>query len=106
MLPLKADLHISIEDDYGDAFHDDWIQLSPNDVDFNSYVFMDSDLPTCGLFSIDQLCDDCVGGGSSGEHEDGDEHDLEQVPSFAEAHTAYKTVKPFFYVHNISDHDK
>jgi hypothetical protein len=29
-----------------------------------------------------------VGGGSSGEDEEGDEHNIEWVPSFTKAHTA------------------
>jgi hypothetical protein len=45
-------------------------------------------------------------GGSSGEDEEGDERNIERVPSFTKAHTAYKTVKPFLYVHSFSEHDK
>ena len=47
-----------------------------------------------------------MGGESCGEDEEGDVHNIERVPSFTEAHTAYKTVKPFLYVHSISEHDK
>jgi len=44
-------------------------------------------------------------GGAVGENEKGVEHSIEQVPSFTKAYTAYKTVKPFLYVHSIHEHD-
>jgi len=99
-------LHSSIGDDYGDAFHKDWIPLGHEDVLFSSFMIVDDELPLCGIFSIDELYDYCVGGGSGGEDEEGDEHNIERVPSFTKAHTAYKTVKPFLYVHSISEHER
>jgi hypothetical protein len=79
-------LHSGIEDDYGDAFHNDWISLGHEDIYFSSYIFVDNELPLCGLFSIDDLCDNCVGGGNTGEDKEGDEHYFEQVPSFTKAY--------------------
>ena len=54
----KADLHSSTKD----AFHEDWMLLGPEDVNFRSYIFVDNDLQTCGFSSIDKFCDDHVGG--------------------------------------------
>jgi len=45
-------------------------------------------------------------GGAVGEDEKGDEHNIERVPSFTKTYTAYKTLKPFLYVHSINEHDK
>jgi hypothetical protein len=59
----------------------------------------------CSVSSIDELCDDCEGGGS-GEEEEGDECEPEPVPSFTEAHAAFETVKSFFYAHSIGKHDE
>jgi hypothetical protein len=43
------------------------------------------------------LCDDCVGGGDNEEEDDeGKEHEPEPVLSYAEALTAFQTVKSFF----------
>jgi hypothetical protein len=36
----------------------------------------------------------------------GYEYDLQAVPNFTEAHTAYKTVNSFFYMHSNSEHDE
>jgi hypothetical protein len=52
------------------------------------------------------LCDDHDHeSGGSGEGEE-DERKPEPVPSFTEAHAAFKTVKSFFYVHSIGEHDE
>lgn len=75
------------------------------DIYFSSFMIVDSELPLCGIFSIDELCDYRVGGGSSGGNEKGDEHSIEQVPSFTKAYAACKTVKTFLYMHSISEHD-
>jgi hypothetical protein len=95
----------SIEEN--DAFHKDWIRLgAEKDVDFSSYVSVDNELATCGISSIDELCDDCEGGGSGEEDEEGDEHEPEPVPSFTEAHAAFETVKSFFYAHGIGEREQ
>jgi hypothetical protein len=70
-------LQSGIEGDYSDAFHKDWIPLGHEDIYFSSYIFVNNELPLCGLFSIDDLCDCRVGRGSSGEDEEGDEHYFE-----------------------------
>jgi hypothetical protein len=51
------------------------------------------------------LSDNCEGGESSKEKQ-GDEHKPEPEPSFTEWHTAYTTVKSFFYIHSIRKYDK
>jgi hypothetical protein len=50
------------------AFHEDWIWLdSEKDGDLSTYVFAESELATRSISGIDELCDDCDGGGRSGE---------------------------------------
>lgn len=62
-----------------------------------------NDLAPCGVVSIDKLCDDQESSRSSGDDEEGDECDLDQVQSFTEGHVACGTVR-FSYVHNSSEH--
>jgi hypothetical protein len=103
-LNTEVDSGSSIEEE-DDAFHKDWIWLgAEKDVDFSFYISVDNDLAMCGVTSIDELCDDREGGGSG--EEEGDECEPEPVPSFTEAHTAFKTVKSFFYAHSIGEHDE
>jgi hypothetical protein len=59
-----------------DAFHKDRMQ-SATDVNFSSNVY--SQLATCGVSSIDKLCDDYECGRSSGEKEEVDKCDPELV---------------------------
>jgi len=54
----KADLHSVTKD----AFHEDWMLLGPEDVNFRSYILVDNDLQTCSSSSIDKFCDDHMGG--------------------------------------------
>jgi hypothetical protein len=51
------------------------------------------------------LCHNCEGGGSSGKGE-GDKDNLETASSYTDAHTAYKTVASFFYVHSTGEHEE
>jgi hypothetical protein len=44
------------------------------------------------------------GWGSIGNDEEGNEHDLEQVPSFTKAYAAYESVKSSLCPQNISEH--
>jgi hypothetical protein len=37
---------------------------------------------------------------------DEDKHEPRPVLNFAEAHTAFQTVKSFFYAHNVGEHDE
>jgi len=62
-----------------------------------------NDLATCAVVSIDKLCDDQESNRSSGDDEEGDECDPDQVQSFTEGHAAYGTVR-FSYVHSSSEH--
>jgi hypothetical protein len=62
-----------------------------------------NDLATCGVISIDKFCDGQEGSRSSGEDEEGDECDRDQVQSFTEGHAAYGTAR-FSCVHISSDH--
>jgi hypothetical protein len=65
-----------MEGDGDDAFYKDWIGLCPDDVDISSHMPVDNELAMCGFLSIEELCDDCVGG------EDQEKHGLEPVMSF------------------------
>jgi hypothetical protein len=71
-----ADLHSNIEGVGDDAFYKDWIGLGPDHVDLSFYVPVDSELAVCGFLSIEDLCDECVGG----EYQE--KHGLEQAASF------------------------
>lgn len=71
-----ADLHSNIEGDGADAFYKDWIGLGPDHVDVSFYVPVDSELAMFGFLSIEELCDEHVGG----EYQE--KHSLEPVPSF------------------------
>jgi len=71
-----ADLHSNIEGDGADAFYKDWIGLGPDHVDVSFYVPVDSELAMFGFLSIEELCDERVGG----EYQE--KHGLEPVPSF------------------------
>lgn len=46
-----------------------WIHLSPEDVNCSSCLSVEKDCAARGFSSLDELCDDCVGGGISGEDE-------------------------------------
>jgi hypothetical protein len=46
---------------------------------FSSYVYRDNELATHSSISIDELCDDHVGNGDSGEKEGENKHILEAV---------------------------
>ena len=63
------------------------------DVDFSSFSSADNVLARCGIFSIDDLCDDHEWGNSGEKVEVWDKRDLQPVTSFAEVHAAYRTVK-------------
>jgi hypothetical protein len=52
----------------------------------------------------DGLCDNCDGGGSSSGEEEENEHDLESVASFAQAHTN-KTMKSLSLQHSNGTHN-
>jgi dipeptide/tripeptide permease len=71
-----ADLHSNIEGDGDNVFYTDWIGLGPDHVDVSFYMPVDSELTMCGFLSIEELCDECVGG----EYQE--KHGLEPVPSF------------------------
>ena len=69
------------------------------------YVLMWKTTLQLGFSSIVELCYICVGGGSIGNDEEGNEHDLEQVPSFTKAYAACEFVKSSC-PQNISERDE
>lgn len=58
-----------------------------------------NDLPTCGCSSFDKLLQ---WGSWNGEMN----VTLKECPSITKAHAAHGTVRSFFYLHSISEHDK
>jgi len=48
-------------------------------------------LATCGISSIEKLCDHHECDGSREEEEEGDKHEPEKLLSFIKAHDAYET---------------
>jgi hypothetical protein len=58
-----------------------------------------------GFTSIDEWCYICVGGGSTGNNEEGNRHHLEQVQSFTKAYAAYESVEPLFCLQKSSECD-
>jgi hypothetical protein len=50
-----------------DAFHEDWMWLDAKNIDVNSHTSVCSKLATCGIWSLDESCSDCVGGSASAE---------------------------------------
>jgi hypothetical protein len=72
-----------------DAFHKGWIWLgTEKDVNFSSYASVDHGLATYGISCLADLCDDHMGGRNSGENEEGENYNLEQVMSSPKDHTA------------------
>jgi hypothetical protein len=90
-----------------DAFHNEWIWLgNEKEADFTSYVSVDNKPATYSIYSSNELCKECVGGRSTKEEEEGDKHEPEPLPSFTMVHTAYGTLKSFFYAYGISEHNE
>ena len=58
------------------------------------------------MFSTNEMCDSCGGGGRSEAKEGGEKHDLEPLTRFAKAHPAYKTAQTCTYTHSNVGHDK
>jgi hypothetical protein len=88
-----------------DDFRQDWEIFSGMNKDkFEDYVSVDSHVGTCGVETVQDLCESLVVSGSvEGEEEDGKS---EVVTSFAEMHEALMRVKSFFYAHSTSDSDR
>jgi hypothetical protein len=66
-----------------------------DNIKFCSYVRSDNELATCSTSSIDELCDDSEGGGSSDEEGKEEECQSEPVPSFMKQHDAHETLIVF-----------
>jgi hypothetical protein len=91
-----------------DDFRQDWEKFSRMNKDkFEDYVSVDSHVATCGVETVEELCENLVASGSVEGEEGGGEEDGEPevVPSFAETHEALMKVKSFFYAHSTSDSD-
>jgi hypothetical protein len=100
-----SDVELTNDDD---DFRQDWDKFSGMNKDiFEDYVSVGSHVATCGVETVQELCDSLVASGNvegegGGEKEDGE---LEVVPNFAETHEALTKVKSFFYAHSTSDSD-
>jgi hypothetical protein len=89
-------------------FRQEWEKFSGMNKDkFEDYVSVDSHVATCGVETVQELCESLVASesvkGEGGEEEDGEP---EVVPSFAEMHEVLMKVKSFFYAHSTSDSDR
>jgi len=102
-LHMEVNLVCSIEQD--DAFQEGWLWLGDEkkfDASFHKSVV--SELATCGILGIDELCDDSEVGTSEGE-EEGYECEAEPALSFTKVHSAYETAISFFMNHT-NEHDR
>jgi hypothetical protein len=75
---------------------------------FEDYVSVDSHVATCGVETVQKLCERLMASGSVEGEEGGEEEDGEPevVPSFAKMHEELMKVKSFFYAHSTSDSDR
>lgn len=94
-----------VEQEDTDAFEADWKKLDPNNVGFENYANCDSDLVTCGVQSVDALCDEALAPENSDEEPADCEATDETVPSFSEAYAAFEKVKSFCYAQTLDDKD-
>lgn len=91
---------------------EDWTQLETGTagVDFDAYVSVDQELATCGVLSVEEMCEEVASGSSMEEgqvdSDDNDEVDPKPVPSFQEALSAFETMRAFIYAHEIADRDQ
>jgi hypothetical protein len=93
-----------------DDFCQDWDKFSGMNKDkFEDYVSVDSHVATCGVETVQELCESLVASRSVEGVEGGEEEEdgePEVVPSFAEMHEALMKVKSIFYAHSMSDNDR
>ena len=75
-----------------DAFHENCIQLPPI-MSIPCIRVVNGHAVFCGFSSTDKLY---VVGDSRWEDEEVEEHDLEPLPSFAEVHVSFETIKSLF----------
>jgi hypothetical protein len=87
------------------VFDEEWFRPGMEDVNCISWASVVNELATCGVVSIDKLCDDQESSRSSGDDDEGVEWDPDQVQSFTEGHAAYGTVR-LSYVHSSREHDE
>lgn len=82
---------------------DDWLRLDA-DINFDNFVTFDDNIPTCGIETIENLCDASLK--ETVAEEDLDEEDPPPIPSFLEACTMFEKLKTFLYAHEITDAEK
>jgi len=102
-LHMEVNFVCSIEQD--DAFQEGWMWLGDEknfDLSFHKSVV--SELATCGISGIDELCGDSEVGSIEGE-EEGYESEAESVQSFTKVHSSYETVISFF-MHHTNEHGR
>jgi hypothetical protein len=71
------------------------------DVDFSSFSSADNVLARCGIFSIDDLCDDHEWGNSGEKAEVWDKRDLQPVTSLLKSMLRTELLKSFLCAHSI-----
>lgn len=79
---------------------EDWEKLAPRDVNFDTYATVDSELATCGVMTVEQLCDEATAATSESAvreiaSEGEDEDEIEPLPTFAEALAAFDKIRNY-----------
>jgi hypothetical protein len=88
-----------------EAVHKDWMWLdTEKDVGFSSFTSVHSELATCGIYSVDEWCDNRIADGSRGRRNE-ETNGVEPAKSFAKAYVL-KTVKSFCYLHSICGYEE
>jgi hypothetical protein len=91
------------QDEQVEVSEEDWLRLDAG-INFNNFVTFDDDIPTCGVETIETLCDASLN--ETVEEDDVDEDDPLPAPSFSEACKMFEGLKTFFYSHSITDTEK
>lgn len=109
LLPMKVDADGKENEDF--IQNDEWVRLCGSDLglNFNAYVSVDEHLAVTGD-GVDEVWDEFQMGNEEyvtphQNHED-TETEPQQLPSFAQALSAFETVRTFIYSHEISETDQ
>lgn len=99
------------DDGDDDNADEEWLRVAEDvsGVKFSDYISIDQDVATCGILSIEEMCDDAKNENNGKEAEDNvhaDEAEPTPVPSMSDAITAFETVRTFIYAHEITEKDQ
>jgi hypothetical protein len=97
---------MATDGDDDNDFGQDWEELcGAQKYDFQNYVSVDRDVATCGVSTVEELCEAYGSTRSVEEKNKEDEKEQDMMPSFAETYKALEKVKAFFYAHSVTDAD-